>query len=46
MPLGFLTPFIIRSFSWKQAFVLGVSTGLAFDVLEIVVRQASLTLMT
>src|SRR5271163_1804416 len=38
MPIGLLAPFIVRSFSWRKALVLGVATGLSFEVMEVVFR--------
>jgi glycopeptide antibiotics resistance protein len=38
MPLGFLAPFVVRSMSWRKALLLGVATGLTFEVMEIVFR--------
>jgi glycopeptide antibiotics resistance protein len=38
MPVGFLAPLIFRSMSWRKALVLGVATGLTFEVMELVFR--------
>jgi glycopeptide antibiotics resistance protein len=38
MPLGLLAPLVFRSFSWRIALVLGVFTGLTFEVMEVVFR--------
>jgi glycopeptide antibiotics resistance protein len=36
MPIGLLAPFVVRSMSWQKALVLGVLTGLSFEVMEVV----------
>lgn len=36
MPIGLLTPLVFRSISWQKALVLGVVTGLTFEVMEVV----------
>ena len=36
MPIGFLSPLVFRSISWKKALLLGVAAGLSFEVMEIV----------
>ena len=33
MPIGLLAPFVVRSMSWQKALVLGVLTGLSFEVM-------------
>jgi len=38
MPVGLLAPLIVRSISWQKALVLGVVTGLSFEVMEVVFR--------
>ena len=38
MPIGLLAPLVVRSFSWQKALVLGVVTGLTFEVMELVFR--------
>ncbi len=38
MPIGLLAPLILRSLSWQKALVLGVATGLTFEVMEVVFR--------
>src|SRR5271170_2104757 len=38
MPIGFLAPLVVRSFSWQRALVLGVVTGLTCEVMELVFR--------
>jgi glycopeptide antibiotics resistance protein len=44
MPIGLLVPLVVRSssfscsFSWQKALVLGVATGLSFEVMEVVFR--------
>jgi glycopeptide antibiotics resistance protein len=38
MPIGLLAPLVVRSFSWQKALVLGVVTGLTFEVMEVVFR--------
>jgi glycopeptide antibiotics resistance protein len=38
MPIGLLAPLVFRSFSWQKALVLGVVTGLTFEVMEVVFR--------
>jgi glycopeptide antibiotics resistance protein len=38
MPIGLLAPLVIRSISWQKALVLGVVTGLSFEVMEVVFR--------
>lgn len=37
-PIGLAAPFIFRSLSWRKALVLGVATGLTFEVMEVVFR--------
>lgn len=36
MPIGLLAPLVVRSISWQKALVLGVVTGLTFEVMEVV----------
>lgn len=36
MPVGFLARFVFRSFSWQKALILGVGTGLCFELLELI----------
>ena len=38
MPMGLLAPLVFRSSSWQKALVLGVVTGLTFEVMEVVFR--------
>ena len=38
MPTGLLAPLVFRSISWQKALVLGVFTGLTFEVMEVVFR--------
>jgi glycopeptide antibiotics resistance protein len=38
MPIGLLAPLVVRSISWQKALVLGVFTGLSFEVMEVVFR--------
>jgi glycopeptide antibiotics resistance protein len=38
MPIGLLAPLVVRSISWRKALVLGVGTGLTFEVMEVVFR--------
>jgi glycopeptide antibiotics resistance protein len=38
MPVGLLAPLVVRSVSWQKALVLGVVTGLTFEVMEVVFR--------
>jgi len=38
MPIGLLAPLVFRSFSWQKALVLGVVTGLTFEVMEVIFR--------
>ncbi|MCU1329886.1 MAG: VanZ family protein, partial [Bryobacterales bacterium] len=38
MPIGVLAPLVLRSISWQKAVVLGVVTGLTFEVMEVVFR--------
>jgi glycopeptide antibiotics resistance protein len=38
MPIGLLAPLVVRSISWRKAIVLGVVTGLSFEVMEVVFR--------
>jgi glycopeptide antibiotics resistance protein len=38
MPIGLLAPFVFRSISWQKALVLGVVTGLTFEVMEVIFR--------
>lgn len=38
MPIGFLASLVIRSLAWQKALVLGVGTGLTFEVMEVVFR--------
>ncbi len=38
MPIGLLAPLVVRSMSWQKALVLGVATGLSFEVMEVVFR--------
>jgi glycopeptide antibiotics resistance protein len=38
MPIGLLAPLVFRSFSWQKALVLGVVTGLSFEVMEVIFR--------
>jgi glycopeptide antibiotics resistance protein len=34
MPIGFFAPLVFRSISWQKILVLGVVTGLSFEVME------------
>ena len=38
MPIGLLAPLVFRSISWQKALLLGVVTGLTFEVMEVVFR--------
>jgi glycopeptide antibiotics resistance protein len=38
MPIGLLAPLVFGSISWQKAFVLGVVTGLTFEVMEVIFR--------
>ena len=38
MPIGLLAPLVFRSISWQKALVVGVVTGLTFEVMEVVFR--------
>jgi glycopeptide antibiotics resistance protein len=38
MPIGLLAPVVVRSISWRKALVLGVFTGLTFEVMEVLFR--------
>ena len=38
MPIGLLAPLVFRFISWQKALVLGVVTGLSFEVMEVVFR--------
>ena len=38
MPIGLLAPLVFRAISWRKALVLGVVTGLTFEVMEVVFR--------
>ena len=38
MPIGLLAPLVDRSISWQKVLVLGVLTGLTFEVMEVVFR--------
>ena len=38
MPIGILAPLVFRSISWQKALVLGVVTGLTFEVMEVIFR--------
>ena len=38
MPIGFLAPLVFRSISRQKVFVLGVGTGLTFEMMEILFR--------
>jgi len=38
MPIGLLAPLVLRSISWQKALVLGVATGLTFEMMEVVFR--------
>jgi glycopeptide antibiotics resistance protein len=38
MPVGLLAPLVFQSISWLKALVLGVLTGLSFEVMEVVFR--------
>ena len=38
MPIGLLAPLVVRSILWQKALVLGVVTGLTFEVMEVVFR--------
>jgi glycopeptide antibiotics resistance protein len=38
VPIGLLAPFVFRFISWQKALVLGVVTGLTFEVMEVVFR--------
>jgi len=37
-PIGLLAPLVFRSISWQKAFILGVVTGLTFEVTEVIFR--------
>jgi glycopeptide antibiotics resistance protein len=36
MPIGLLVPLVFRSISWQKALILGVVTGLTFEVMEVI----------
>ena len=36
MPIGLLAPLVFRFISWQKALVLGVVTGLTFEMMEVV----------
>ena len=36
IPIGLLPPIIVRSVSWQKAFLLGVFTGVSFEMMEVV----------
>jgi glycopeptide antibiotics resistance protein len=38
MPIGLLSPLVFRSISWQRALVLGLVTGLTFEVMEVIFR--------
>jgi glycopeptide antibiotics resistance protein len=38
MPIGLLAPLVFRPVSWRMTLVLGVLTGLTFEVMEVVFR--------
>ena len=38
MPIGLLAPLVFRSLSWQKALVLGASTGLTFELMELIFR--------
>jgi glycopeptide antibiotics resistance protein len=38
MPIGLLAPLVFRSTSWQRVLVLGVVTGLTFEVTEVIFR--------
>ncbi len=38
IPIGLFAPLVFRSISWQKALVLGVVTGLTFEVMEVVFR--------
>jgi glycopeptide antibiotics resistance protein len=38
MPIGLLARLVVRSISWWKALVLGVVTGLSFELMEVVFR--------
>jgi glycopeptide antibiotics resistance protein len=38
IPLGLLAKLVFRSISWQKALVLGVVTGLTFEVMEVIFR--------
>ena len=38
MPIGLLAPLVFRSLSWQKALILGVVTGLTFEVMEVTFR--------
>jgi len=38
MLIGLLAPLVFRSISWQKALVLGVITGLTFEVMEVIFR--------
>jgi glycopeptide antibiotics resistance protein len=38
MPIGLLAPIVFRSVSWQKALLLGVVTGVSFEVMEVVFR--------
>jgi glycopeptide antibiotics resistance protein len=38
IPIGLLSPLIVRSASWQKALLLGVVTGVSFEMMEVVFR--------
>jgi glycopeptide antibiotics resistance protein len=38
VPIGFLLPFVYRDATWKKSLVLAVATGLAIEVLQVLLR--------
>jgi glycopeptide antibiotics resistance protein len=38
IPIGLLAPLVVPSISWQKAIVLGIATGLTFEVMEVVFR--------
>jgi glycopeptide antibiotics resistance protein len=38
IPIGLLSPLVVRSVSWQKALLFGVVTGVSFEVMEVVFR--------
>jgi glycopeptide antibiotics resistance protein len=36
LPIGLLAPLVSQSISWQKALILGVVTGLTFEVMEVI----------